>query len=223
MISIYVSDKTDKRMIYACDYLQDYGYEISKDIEKADYILPPVTASPKDTDLPYMAEESFLVANAVLTAEAAACVAKDNSDLSLVGASVLIVGYGRIARALHRIMSVYSSDITVCARKSSDRAIAEYSGAKAITFDDLRTKSSYDFVFNTVPHPIFNDLELKALPKSAILIDLASFPGGVDKHLASVIGVKLVESRGLPGKYSPKSAGKIIAITVDKIIKEGRI
>lgn len=223
MISIYVSDLTDKRMIYALDYLRDFGYEITKNEQNADYILPPVTTNPRDTNLPYMAEESFLVHNAVLTAEAAICVAKDNSDLSLINAPILIVGYGRIAKALHHILSAYSSNITVCARNSGDRAVAQSSGANVIAFDDLKKKSDYSFVFNTVPHPVFNDLELKVLSKSTILIDLASFPGGVDKHLASVLGVKLIEARGLPGKYSPKSAGKIIAVTTHKIIKEGKI
>lgn len=223
MISIYMSDTTDKRMIYACDYLRDKGYIITKDKENADIVVPPVTTKPSDTSLPYMADEAFLVSNAYLTAEASVSVAKDSSDSSLINAPVLIVGYGRIARALHRILNVYTPNIFVCARKSSDRALAECIGAKTITFDDLRNKSNYSFVFNTVPHPVFNDAELLALGNDTVVIDLASFPGGVDKHIASVRGVKLVEARGLPGKYSPKTAGRIIADTVDKMIREGRV
>lgn len=223
MISIFMSDMTDKRMIYACDYLRDKGYIITKDKESANIVVPPVTAKPSDTALPYMSDEAFLVSNAYLTAEASISVAKSSSDSSLINASVLIVGFGRIAKALHSLLKAYTSNITICARKSSDRANAVCQGANAISFDDLKKNSSYSFVFNTVPHPVFNDAELMALGNDCVVIDLASFPGGVDKHIASVRGVQLVEARGLPGKYSPKSAGRIIADTIDKMIKEGRV
>lgn len=210
-------------MIYACDYLRDLGFAITKDREKADYILPPVTAKPAGNELSYMHEESFLLSNAYLTAESALCTAKDNSDSSLISAPHLVVGYGRIGKALHKLLSAYSSDITVCARSCDSRILAECNGARAISFADLTKPSRYSFVFNTVPHPVFNDAELCALGNDCLVVDLASFPGGVDKHIASVRGVKLVEARGLPGKYSPKTAGRIIASTVSEMIKEGKV
>lgn len=210
-------------MIYACDYLRDKGYIIVKDKQKADYILPPVTAKACDDELAYMAKEQFLVSNAYLTAEAAVCIAKDNSDISIIASPVMIVGYGRIGKALHKFLSTYTNDITVCARSSVDQSLARCNGAKVIGLADLKRNSCYSFVFNTVPHPVFNDTELVALGNGCLLVDLASFPGGVDKHLASVRGVKLVEARGLPGKFSPKTAGKIIADTVIEMIEEGRI
>lgn len=223
MISIFVSDSTDKRMIYASDYLRDMGYNITKNSDNADYILPTVTANPSSTNLPYMKCEPFLIANAFLTAESAICVAKDNSELSLLASSILIIGYGRIAKALLDVCRAYTTNITICARSSADREFAKMYGANAIDFDALKYNGDYNFVFNTVPHPVLNDAELIALPSDCLVIDLASFPGGVDKHMAYARGIKLVEARGLPGKYSPKSAGKIIADTVDKLIKEGKV
>lgn len=223
MTSIYVSENADKRMIYACDYLRDMGYYISKNENDCDYKLPLVTANPNKTNLPYMVNEQFLISNAFLTAEAAICCAKDNSEFSLLHSSVLITGFGRISKALLHLLTPYTNDITVCVRKESDMAYAAEYGAKVISFDKLMDSNSFNYVFNTVPHPILNDKELMALSKNCIIIDLASFPGGVDKHMANARNIKLIEARGLPGKYSPKTAGKIIAQTVDKMIKEASV
>ena len=92
-----------------------------------------------------------------------------------------------------------------------------------IDFTDLKNKNSFDFVFNTVPHPVFNGVELSALPRDCVLIDLASFPGGVDKHYALSRKINLIEARGLPGKFSPETAGHIVAEAVDQVIREGKI
>lgn len=43
----------------------------------------------------------------------------------------------------------------------------------------------YDLVYNTVPHMIFTKRELQALRRDTVLVDLASFPGGVDTLMAT--------------------------------------
>ena len=55
-----------------------------------------------DNVFDYTKNERFAAENAFYTAEAAVCIACQNSDLSLVNSNVLILGYGRIAKALHR-------------------------------------------------------------------------------------------------------------------------
>ena len=87
-------------------------------------------------------------------------------------------------------------------------------GASAVTIDELATQNDFDFVFNTVPHPIINERELRLFKKDALLVDLASFPGGIDVHFAESLGLNLIVARGLPAKYSPKSAGETVAKAV---------
>lgn len=223
MTKLYALDMSDKRMAYACEFLQKMGYAVTNDIESADYIIPPVASKPTDRALAYMRDECFVLANAYLTAESAVSLAISSSDDTLINSSILITGYGRIAKALARMLSVYTHDITICARSDKQRVLASSNGYKAVDMSHLADSSSYDFVFNTIPHPVFNDKELAAMNKECIVFDLASFPGGVDKHSAKARGIRLVEARGLPGKYSPRAAGLIIANTVDKMLKEGRI
>ena len=167
----------------------------------------------------YTKDEAFAIKNAYLTAESALALATQNSEYSLINSPVLICGYGRISKALHRYLQSFTNDITICARNENQRALAVSSGAKSIDFDNLSCEK-FSFIFNTVPHPVFNEKELKTVKNSALLIDLASFPGGVDMHFAEYYKIKLLTARGLPGKCSPKNAGEIVAQTIDKLIKE---
>ena len=56
--------------------------------------------------------------------------------------------------------------------------------------------------------------------KDTLLFDLASFPGGVDTLYAKSKGVKLIDGKKLPSRYSKQSAGELIGRTVEKIIRE---
>ena len=142
------------------------------------------------------------------------------SEASLINASVMITGYGRIGKALHRYLSCYTNSITVCARNPAQLALASACGAKAVSLDSLTVHLPQDYLFNTIPHPIFDYATLSALGKETELIDLASFPGGVDEHAARVLRTKLTVARGLPGKYAPKSAGYAVADAVEGLLKE---
>jgi len=225
MIKFYAPDLSDKRISYAADSLEKHGYRRVFDEKNADFLLLGVNSDYK-SDIPfadYKNNKLFALKNAYLTAEAALCVAIEKSNKSLVSSNVLITGYGRIAKALHKYISPFTGSVTVCARNPNDRVLAACNNAKVIDFADLKNKNSFDFVFNTVPHPVFNGAELSALPRDCVLIDLASFPGGVDKHYALSRKINLIEARGLPGKFSPETAGHIVAEAVDQVIREGKI
>lgn len=224
MTKFYSPDLSDKRLVYAADYLRNIGYEEVKSDKNADFLLLGINYDKKylSSGVPvidYKNDEAFQLKNAYLTAEAALALTIDESDSSLINASVLIAGYGRIGKALHRYLSAFTNDITVCARSERARAAALSNNAKTIDFNELKKNSNYDVIYNTVPHPVFNEQELSAVRQNALIIDLASFPGGVDKHIAKAKGINLIIARGLPAKYSPEAAGKVVAQTVDKMIK----
>ncbi|MBR2133720.1 MAG: NAD(P)-binding domain-containing protein [Eubacterium sp.] len=226
----------DERMIYAKNYLLSHGFEITDDNDKADFILLPVPAKKYMFDslsgktvfygagdyngIDYNKREEFLIYNAYLTAEGGIALLKENSKKSILFSNILITGYGRIAKALSRYLISMGANVCVCARSESARLQAAASGASTITFEELKKPHGYDFIFNTVPHTIFTKTELDALESDTVIIDLASFPGGVDTLCAKSRGIKLVDGRALPSRYSPESAGILIAKTVIKIIEE---
>ncbi|MCC8073668.1 MAG: hypothetical protein LIO62_06035 [Clostridiales bacterium] len=226
----------DKRMEFAKEHLEYLGYESVNEIQKADFVLLPIPAKKamfnglenkivffgagdfKGYD--YNDNETFLIKNSYLTAEGAIALFKESCDRALYNSDVLLVGYGRIAKALHRILNAMGCRVTVCVRKQSAFAEAIYNNARVITFEELKIESNYNAVFNTVPHIVFTKNEIDALSGDTILIDLASFPGGVDTLYASSKGVKLIDGKKLPSRYSKETAGKFIAQAVDEMIKE---
>lgn len=218
MTRFYNTNPKDSRLTYASQYLEKMGYLQVKNASNAEFSL----LAPSE-NVEYKKREEFLIKNAYLTAEAAMAEAINNSDISLVNSSVLIVGFGRIAKALLTYLKPFTGNITVCARSESARALAQSLCANAINFDALKCKNMYDYVFNTVPFPVFNEEELNALKDDVLVIDLASFPGGVDEHIAKNKNINLIIARGLPGKYSPKTAGLLVAKAVDKSLKEGKL
>ena len=78
----------------------------------------------------------------------------------------------------------------------------------------------FDFILNTVPARVLTDPMLCCLAEGALLLELASPPGGFDRTLAENIGVRVLAAPGLPGKTAPYSAAELIRDEVYQIIRE---
>lgn len=227
----------DKRMVYAKEYLENNGFEYEKNSDNADFVLLPPPAKKYMLDgiedklvffgaadfkngFDYLKYESCALKNAFLSAEGAVTLLEENTSYSLFGAKILIIGYGRIGKALHKILKAYEANITVCSRSKDSCALAEYNGAKHITFNDLTSNNDADIIINTVPHIVLTSPEISAMKKDAIILELASFPGGVDNLAAKSSGIKVINGKSLPAKYTEKTAGYIIGEAVANIIEE---
>ena len=79
---------------------------------------------------------------------------------------------------------------------------------------------SFDLVVNTVPAPVLGIEELAAMKEGALIIDLASRPGGVDMASAAALGVRVIWALSLPGKVAPVTSGRYIKETVYHIMEE---
>ena len=166
----------------------------------------------------YFEDEALTVKNAYLTAEGALCLAMNALKTDIKNSKFAILGYGRIGKALGEILSNLKGDVTVLARRDESLALAETNGCCAhfIIHEDL---SGYDVVFNTIPSRIINNEQLLRMSSKNILIELASSPGGFDVEIAEQSGIYVIKAPGVPGKYAPISAGKIISDSLKKIIK----
>ena len=175
----------------------------------------------------YFLSEEFQIHNAYITAEAALNIAMNNLDRNLSEAKIAITGYGRIAKHLVRLLKRFDADVTVVARKSSDLAWAYSSGCsvKRISTEGEREKNilaltkGYDVIYNTGPTRLFGRDFLVAVDRRTCIIDLASAPGGVDVCAAKALGSRVLWATSLPGKYAPVSAGRIIALCIDDILR----
>lgn len=166
----------------------------------------------------YMESEALNLKNAVPTAEGAVQIALDELPVTLSGLRVLIVGMGRIGRALAEILKGFGSDVTAAVRSARGTANARIHGIKSVCTDKM--DGNYDLVFNTAPHIIFDRELLGRFGEKTLFIDLASKPGGIDFDAAAELGIKAIWALGLPGKTAPVTSGEIIAETVIDIITE---
>ncbi len=169
----------------------------------------------------YYAREDFAVMGAVPTAEGAIKLALEETRLSVRGMHTAVLGFGRVGKILAKTLVALGADVTVFARSAEARAWARAFYCDAKSFCSLAEEiGAFDCIFNTVPHKILFADALGRAKRGAVIIELASAPGGVDVGEAARAGVRLVLAQSLPGRITPKSAGKIIYETFKEIMEE---
>lgn len=182
--------------------------------------LEPVCPVLSSSTFDYYDREEFAVCNAVATAEGALEIAMRSFEGTINGAKCLVCGYGRIGKALASMLKNMGADLTVSARKPSDLAWIELSGIRAVRTDELYKQEGFDIIFNTIPAKILTCVLLAKIALHAVVIDLASGDGGVDKYAAERLGVTHIHALSLPGKAAPKTAGEIVKKTIYHILEE---
>lgn len=169
----------------------------------------------------YFAREELAVANAVPTAEGAVQIAMEEMPITVHGARVLVVGYGRLGKLLAHRFAALGAKVSVSARKWSDLAWIEAFGYGVEQTERLDGwLCGYDLIVNTVPICVLGEEQLSELKKGCLVIDLASKPGGVDLQAAKKLGVRVIWALSLPGKVAPVTAGKAILSSVYNILRE---
>ncbi len=163
--------------------------------------------------------EELQIKNALLTAEGALALAITETPGSILGADIAVLGYGRIGKLLADMLHKMGANVTVFARKQADLATAKMHGLSACSFQS-NIADPFDIIYNTVPYLLLNDAILSRLRHDSVIFDLASAPGGVDFDSAKRRGIKATLASGLPGKYSPKAAGSIVAETIVHLLNE---
>ena len=79
-------------------------------------------------------------------------------------------------------------------------------------FTELKRRiCQYDHIFNTVPKQILKEDILRKISKESCIIDIASYPGGTNHQMAEKLGICAKLCPSLPGIYSPKSSGIMLA------------
>lgn len=165
--------------------------------------------------------DEIAIYNSIPTAEGAIAIAMRETSITLHGAQLLIVGFGRIGMTLARMLKGIGGEVCVVARKEADLARAEEQGHRVFNYGTVvSVLHRVDVLFNTVPHPVVTEDWLKKLKPEAVLIELASPPGGIDYGLAEALGLKMIKAMGLPGKAAPVTAGNILGRVYPKLLLE---
>lgn len=164
-------------------------------------------------------DEAFTAANAWPTAEAAVLRAQLLGRRVIAGQAVAVLGFGRCGRALARLLQGMGATVTVVARRPEQRQEAAAQGLDALPFDRLpEALQRAGLVFNTVPAPVLGREALARLRLDALVIDIASRPGGVDWDAARELGVAAHLELGLPARFFPVTAGELLAEAVERVV-----
>lgn len=178
------------------------------------YLDHPALAGYSRIDL--LKDAEYLAQNAYITAECALDVALPYLTVTLRGCPVLIIGWGRIGKCLGKLLQNIGADVTIAARKESDRAMIRSLGMKALSIDEIPSVlAKYRLLYNTVPELILKQEQMQLCRADCIKIDLASKQGIQDDDA--------VIARGLPGIHFPESSGKLIAQTLIRLFSKEEI
>lgn len=187
----------------------------------------------------YMKEEGAAYTNAVATAEGALAEAILSGKEVLCGADMLVMGYGRCGQVLAQRLQAMGGRVTVYEKDPEKLAIAKACGLDAVQAKeeptgyepgavtiancslepegdeacqrlDAQFWSRFLYLFNTVPAPVLSAERLSHVRHDAVLIDIASVPGGLDYAYCAQRGMNAKLCGGLPAKYAPKSAAELL-------------
>ena len=147
----------------------------------------------------YYKREDLEILNALPTAEGAINIAMQEMPSTLSNSRVLVMGYGRIGKILSHKLYGLHADVYVSARKCEDFAWIEALGYKSVSYDAIDNYlGDFDVIFNTVPVLMLDESRLEKVKSDAVIIDLASAPGGVNFTAAKNLGRNVIWALSIP-------------------------
>ena len=164
-----------------------------------------------------MEDKEYLLENAALTAEGAVFAAMNARKDALKDCRCLVVGFGRIGRALTERLRSLGAETAVAARREESRREA---GENSVPMDGIsRLLPNTDIVFNTVPENIFTAAQLSLMPRDGVYIELASPPYGIGLEEIKQAKVQHLLESGVPGRYCPLSAASALLRVIERTVK----
>ena len=170
------------------------------------------------TDL--LKREEFSVLNTIATAEGTLQIAMEETQRTVHGSNVIVMGFGRIGKVLAKILDGIGAKVYCEARKDEDISWIKAYGYNPVHLNDLNANlNKFDIIINTIPFQILDEERLDLVKKEAIIIDLASNPGGVRKA-AREKGLKVIWALSLPAKVAPLTSAEFIKETLYHVLEE---
>ncbi|MFU1794972.1 dipicolinate synthase subunit DpsA [Paenibacillus azoreducens] len=167
--------------------------------------------------------DDVAIYNSIPTAEGALMMAIQHTDITIHGSRCMVLGLGRIGLTLAGMLHRLGAHVKAGVQKPEQFARAWEMGIQPFNTKNLYDEGvNVDIIFNTVPAHILTSRVLTRIPHHAIIIDLASKPGGTDFRFAEKRGIKALLAPSLPGLVAPRTAGRILASTLCQLIQDER-
>lgn len=169
--------------------------------------------------LDLLSQEDFLTKNSILTGEGLMSYLISHSRNPLYQSRVMVLGFGHCAKPIIEYLRAFQSEVVVGVRNLTYKDEIEHMGAQCIDIQDIDL-SNIDILINTVPHVIVQKAQLDDAKKRIMIVDIASYPYGVDHHYAISLGLNSIILPSIPCKYAYGYAGKMIADVIERELED---
>lgn len=230
IIVLPISGMNDAGMVrsYQADQLIDFGSSFSVINKNSLLVTGQLTGKWLNRSkemginvIQYAEDDEIAVLNSIPTAEGAVQIAMEELPITIHGSTVIISGFGRVGMTTARVFKSLGARVIVSARRQALLARAFEMGYDTVLHSDLTgVLGSADLIVNTIPFMVLGSKELAKVSPQALIIDLASPPGGTDFKAAKDLKLKAILAPGLPGKVAPQTAGKILALAIPRMITD---
>ena len=168
-----------------------------------------------------MLNEDFVLKNAALTAEGALCDLILNTSSSIYEQKILIIGSGRVAKAVGYLFLKLGLDFDFSMRNEKEYNLTKLFAKNCYLGEEYKKHlKKYDVIINTVPACIFTQKDVKNFKKNCYVFELAS------KQCLEglkIQNINYVLCPALPSKYTEKSAGYLIVELINNYFKKEKI
>ncbi|SFM31365.1 dipicolinate synthase subunit A [Gracilibacillus orientalis] len=166
-----------------------------------------------------MERNDVAIYNSIPTAEGAIMLAIQHTDFTIHHANVFIFGYGRVGETTANSFAGLGANVAVISKEETDLARVYQRRWGAYSLDQAKNyMDECQILINTIPAKVVDKSLIEKMNNQAIIIDLASKPGGIDFEYAKTRGIKAIHALGLPGMVAPTTAGEILADRIAKIL-----
>lgn len=170
--------------------------------------------------LPLAHSSAFAAENGLLTAEGLLSEIIRCTPFSLSDANVFLLGYGNCGSAIARLIKPLCRNIYLLEQEQEKQEQAKVDGINPICANDFsHILPQCQILINTIPAPVLEPTNQLKLHSSCHIFDIASAPFGFPADITEKCLLPYYRLPGIPGRFSPASAGKMIGKTIERMTR----
>jgi dipicolinate synthase subunit A len=169
-----------------------------------------------------MEDDEIKKSNSIPTTEGIIADLVYNTPHTINGSDILVLGYGNVGKLLTEKLIALDARVAVGVNTSSD-----FNTLMKDKIDVFYTNNQTDFsnnlvkaniVVNTVPSLLLDKNYLDVVNHNTYILDISSYPYGIDFDYAKNKYLKCKLFSGIPGVVAPKTSGLILSKKIKHVI-----
>ena len=182
---------------------------------KVDNLLLKILTEKNIKYINFLNDEKFAIENAKLTAEGILSLIIENSPRSLFENNILLLGGGRITKALASLLQKLNVKFSIASFQESNFFESHYFCSHSYFADEfLKDIKNFDVIVNTRPFEFLQESQIKKIKKNTLFIETASI-NCLDETKAK--NFSYLKAPALPQRFCFESASKLL---LEKILGE---